>query len=62
MLQLRLVAQLSDWLLAEDLDVSGLTVKVRERFITAARRAEGARNHTMVKALAPLMGQWGQRS
>jgi integrase/recombinase XerD len=54
-LQLRLIAQLSDWLAAEDYEISDLTLPVCERFI-AARRAGGSRNLFTVKALAPLLG------
>jgi integrase/recombinase XerD len=51
--QLRLVAQLSEWLEAHDLQVSDLTPPVCEEFL-AARRAGGTNLFT-VKALAPLM-------
>lgn len=54
-LQLRLVAQLSEWLVAEDVEVSDLTLPVCERFFVA-RRAGGSRNLVTVKALAPLLG------
>lgn len=57
-LQLRLVAQLSEWLAAEDLKVSELTQAVCERF-TAVRRAGGSRNLFTIKALAPILGYLG---
>jgi hypothetical protein len=52
--QLRLVAQLSEWLEAHDLQVSDLTLPVCEQ-CCPARRA-GRTNLFTVKAIAPLMG------
>ena len=52
--QLRLVAQLSEWLEAHDQQVSDLTLPVCEQFC-AVRRA-GKTNLFTVKAFAPLMG------
>jgi integrase/recombinase XerD len=54
-LQVHLVAQLSRWLAAEGLDVTGLTELEAERFI-AARRARVRRLFRSRRALDPLMG------
>jgi integrase len=56
--QLRLVADLSRWLAAEELGIGDLTDVASERFL-AARRAGGRRYLRSEKALKPLLGFLG---
>ena len=51
---LRLMAHLSRWLVAEDLNLEGLYVTQVERFLSA-RRAAGYANHLTEKALRPML-------
>ena len=53
--QLELVSDLSGWLAAERVALSGLSLEVAERFC-AARRAAGCTSRVTVKALGPLLG------
>jgi len=51
---LRLMAHLSRWLVAEDLNVEGVYVTQVERFLSA-RRAAGYTNHLTEKAMRPML-------
>ncbi len=53
--QVRLMAELSDWLANESLDAARLSSEVAGRFL-AARRSEGRRTHLTPRALVPLLG------
>lgn len=53
--QVRLMADLDDWLAIEGLDAAGLSGEVVDRFL-AARRSQGRRTHLTRRALAPLLG------
>ncbi len=54
-LHLCLMADLSGWLAAEELDCAGLTPVSADRYL-AVRRAAGYRCHCSRRALAPLLG------
>lgn len=53
--QLALVADLDRWLVAEGVELSGLSSEAAERFCQA-RQAAGRRSHVTVRALGPLLG------
>jgi len=58
--QVRLMAELSDWLANESLDAARLSSEVAGRFL-AARRSEGRRTHLTPRALVPLLGYLAER-